>query len=56
MECAVSLCKYDEDIFDSCYDPALNWAMAETGLSVDIFPVQCSFTAEEVLNIKFLPE
>ncbi|HLO86346.1 MAG TPA: DUF29 domain-containing protein [Nostocaceae cyanobacterium] len=50
-----SLRKYYEGIFEDCYSPALDWAVEETGLSRDIFPQECPFTAEEVLDNEFLP-
>lgn len=51
-----SLKKYYEDIFLDCYPPALDWAIAETGLSPDIFPQQCPFNAQQVIDSEFLPD
>ena len=50
-----SLKKYYESIFEDCYAPALDWAVEETGLSPDIFPQQCPFNSQQVIDSDFLP-
>ena len=50
-----SLSKYYESIFEDCYAPALDWAVEETGLSRDIFPQQCPFNSQQVIDSEFLP-
>jgi Domain of unknown function DUF29 len=51
-----SLKKYYESIFEDCYPPALDWTVEETGLSADIFPQQCPFTSQQVIDSEFLPD
>ncbi|MBD2384206.1 DUF29 domain-containing protein [Cylindrospermum sp. FACHB-282] len=51
-----SLSRYYETIFEECYPPALDWAVEETGLSQDIFPPQCPFTRQQVIDSQFLPD
>jgi hypothetical protein len=51
-----SLSRYYESIFEECYLPALDWALAETGLSPNIFPPQCPFTPQQVIDSEFLPD
>ncbi|AFY35940.1 DUF29 domain-containing protein [Calothrix sp. PCC 7507] len=51
-----SLKKYYESIWQDCYLPALDWAVAETGLSPDIFPQQCPFTSQQLIDSEFLPD
>ena len=43
-------------ILDDEYPAARADAIDETGLTGDIFPVRCSFTAEQVLGAEFWPE
>jgi hypothetical protein len=50
-----SLKNYYESIFEDCYLPALDWAVEETGLSRDIFPLQCPFNSQQVIDSDFLP-
>ncbi len=40
---------------EDCYAPALDWAVGETGLSPDIFPQQCPFNSQQVIDSDFLP-
>lgn len=51
-----SLKRYFQEVFDECYQDARKIAADETGLPLDTFPVQSSFTPEEVLNPEYLPE
>ncbi len=51
-----SLKSYLEEILAECYLDAVEIAMAETGLSVEIFPQVCPYTSVEVLDVNFLPE
>jgi predicted DNA-binding ribbon-helix-helix protein len=50
-----SLYRFFEDIFNESYQDARELAAAETGLSIQIFPLESPFTTEEVLNPDFLP-
>jgi Domain of unknown function DUF29 len=50
-----SLYRFFEDIFHESYQYARKLAAAETGLSIQIFPLESPFTKEEVLNPDFLP-
>ena len=51
-----SLKRYFEEVFNECYQDAREQASDETGLPLDTFPVECSFTASESLNSDYLPE
>ncbi len=51
-----SLKPYFEEIFAECYGDAVKQAMAETSLSVEIFPQVCPYKSIEVLDPDFLPE
>jgi hypothetical protein len=50
-----SLYRFFEDIFNESYQYARKLAADETGLSIQIFPLESPFTKEEVLNPDFLP-
>lgn len=50
-----SLKSYLESIFAECYAQAVKQAKAETGLSVESFPVICPYQLLEVTNDEFLP-
>ncbi len=50
-----SLKNYYEGIFEDCYAPAVDWAVEETSLSRIIFPQQCPFTSQQVIDSEFLP-
>jgi Domain of unknown function DUF29 len=50
-----SLKNYYEGIFEDCYLPALGWAVEETGLDSDVFPQQCPFNSQQVIDSDFLP-
>lgn len=45
-----SLKPYYIEVFPECYQDAREDAVIETGLSLETFPVQCPWTAEEILN------
>jgi hypothetical protein len=43
-------------MFSECYADSCEQAAAETGLSLDTFPVEPPFTLEQVLDPKYLPD
>ena len=45
-----SLKHYLEEIFMDAYEDSIPWAADETGLDEDIFPKECPWTIEEILN------
>ncbi|MHC5935688.1 DUF29 domain-containing protein [Nostoc sp.] len=45
-----------ESIFGECYAQAVKQAKAETGLSVESFPLVCPYQLPEVTNDEFLPQ
>ncbi|MFN6515116.1 MAG: DUF29 domain-containing protein [Nostoc sp. CreGUA01] len=51
-----SLKSYLESIFAECYTQAVKQAKAETGLSVESFPVDCPYHLPEITNDQFLPQ
>jgi hypothetical protein len=51
-----SLKKYFLETFAECYQDARQQASIETGLDLDIFPVDSPFNTDECLNKEFLPE
>ena len=51
-----SLKPYFTKVFSDCYQDARDLAAAETGLSLNAFPVESPFTTEEVLNPEYLPD
>ncbi|MBD2449831.1 DUF29 domain-containing protein [Nostoc sp. FACHB-152] len=51
-----SLKPYFQEVFTDCYQDARKQASDETGLSVDIFPVESPFTMDECLDEDFLPD
>ncbi|MHC5672609.1 DUF29 family protein [Nostoc sp.] len=51
-----SLKSYLEIVFGQCYAQAVKQAKAETGLSMESFPVVCPYQLPEVTNDEFLPE
>ena len=51
-----SLKRYFESIIDESYEDARGLASDETGLNIDKFPEQCSFSIEEILDMDFLGE
>lgn len=50
-----SLSRFFEETFNESYQDARKLAAGETGLSIQIFPLESPFTIEEVLNLDFLP-
>jgi hypothetical protein len=51
-----SLKPYSQEIFEQCYSKARQRAAIETGMEIDIFPVESPFTVEQTLNPNYLPE
>ena len=51
-----SLKPYSQEIFEQCYSKARQRAAIETGIEIDIFPVESPFTVEQTLNPNYLPE
>ena len=45
-----------QEIFEQCYSKARQRAAIETGIEIDIFPVESPFTVEQTLNPNYLPE
>lgn len=56
LEDSPSLKSYLVDVFDKCYTVARRDAASETGLAIEIFPSESSFTIEDTLNSDWLPE
>ncbi|MFB2892178.1 DUF29 domain-containing protein [Aerosakkonemataceae cyanobacterium BLCC-F50] len=50
-----SLKPFLTEVFAECYADAVEQAIAETGLSVGVFPEICPYSSEEVLSSEFLP-
>ena len=55
LKVSPSLKNHLSDIWLESYQEARLQATDETGLSVEIFPEQCSFTVENTLNTDYLP-
>ena len=51
----VKVQRYFEDVFGECYQNARQMAAIETGLELEVFPVESPFGIEEVLAVDFLP-
>lgn len=51
-----SLKRYTEQIFTECYEDARLEAATETGLGLEVFPINSPFTLSEALNLDYLPE
>jgi hypothetical protein len=51
-----SLKVYFEQVFDDCYQDARLLASKDTGLNKDVFPINCPFDKEAILNPEYLPE
>jgi hypothetical protein len=56
LKTSPSLKRYLTEVFQECYQDARRAAAAETGLAIDLFPVDCPYTPEATLNADFLPE
>lgn len=50
-----SLKRYLEEVFNECYQDAIEQAADETGLPLDSFPPESPFAAAETLNPDYLP-
>jgi Domain of unknown function DUF29 len=50
-----SLQPYLLNIIPECYSDAVEQAIAETGLTADLFPQDCLYNVEQVLDSQFLP-
>jgi Domain of unknown function DUF29 len=44
------------ELIDAAYPDALTDALDETGLRPQAFPISCPFTAEQILDLGYLPE
>ncbi len=51
-----SLKRYFREVFEECYQDARELAADETGLSINIFPVESPFSQENTLNPDYLPK
>ncbi|MDZ8086565.1 MAG: DUF29 domain-containing protein [Nostoc sp. DedQUE12b] len=51
-----SLKSYFEIVFAECYTQAVKQAKAETGLSMESFPLKCPYQLAEVTDDEFLPQ
>jgi hypothetical protein len=51
-----SLKPYFTEIFNDCYQDAIDLAAAETGLPLDTFPINCPLSKAESLNPDYLPD
>ncbi|MEM8722377.1 MAG: DUF29 domain-containing protein [Cyanobacteria bacterium P01_G01_bin.39] len=51
-----SLKRYFEEVFNECYQEVREQAADETGLSLDTFPYESSFTSAEALDPNYLPQ
>ncbi|HEY9853758.1 MAG TPA: DUF29 domain-containing protein [Leptolyngbyaceae cyanobacterium] len=51
-----SLQSYFTEIFNECYQDARELAAAETGLGLDSFTLDCTYTPELAIDSQFLPE
>jgi hypothetical protein len=56
FETSPSLKRYYQEIFEETYEDARDLAATETGLSLNIFPINCPFSSDETLNNDFLPD
>ncbi len=50
-----SLKRYFTEVFQECYQDAIDLASAETGLTREKFPPTCPFTPENTLDSNYLP-
>jgi Domain of unknown function DUF29 len=51
-----SLRSFFESVVDECYGDAVAQAVAETGLPIAMFQIDCIYSIEEILSIEFLPD
>jgi hypothetical protein len=51
-----SLKPYFDDVLEDCYQTAREFASEQTGLDIKTFPIDISFTKEQILSSNYLPE
>lgn len=51
-----SLQSYFTEIFNECYQDARELAAAETGFSLETFPLDCPYTPDKSVDSAFLPK
>ncbi|NJR56038.1 MAG: DUF29 domain-containing protein [Acaryochloris sp. CRU_2_0] len=51
-----SLKRHMIEEFSDCYQDARDMATDETGLEIAVFPIDCEWTIEQVLDSNYLPE
>ncbi|NER52849.1 MAG: DUF29 domain-containing protein [Symploca sp. SIO1A3] len=51
-----SLVPYFQEVLAECYVNACKQAADETGLPLEIFPLNCPYTSEQLLNSEYLPD
>ena len=51
-----SLKNYFLEVFNECYQKARDLASSETGLSLAVLPVECSFDVDIVMKSDFFPD
>ncbi len=56
LEDSPSLRPYLDEVFLAAYELGLALAIRETRLGEQIFPEECPYTPEQIMNPKFLPE
>ncbi|MBD2449560.1 DUF29 domain-containing protein [Nostoc sp. FACHB-152] len=56
LEDSPSLKSYLHDIFLTAYELGLALAIRETQLGEQVFPEECPYNPEQIMNPKFLPE
>jgi hypothetical protein len=56
LEDSPSLKAYLDDIFLTAYELGLALAIRETQLGEQVFPEECPYSSEQIMNPEFLPE
>ncbi len=56
VEDSPSLAGYPASIAVDCYNAARLAASGDTGIDFTLFPENCPFTTEEILDTEFLPK
>lgn len=56
LQTSPSLKNYLQDNLAETYDDSRDIAAIETGLNLDVFPKDCSYSVEQILNPDYLPE
>lgn len=51
-----SLKPYLTEVFDECYSYARKCTSAQANLPLELLPMTCPFTQEDILNTNYLPE